>query len=89
MTLAQRVTGSVAETSSVAAHATPEVRALFEEWARAVEEEILAFLQEKGKAAPADIAAKLGLSEESSLFFIGKMARQGQIALGEIRAREK
>jgi len=85
MTMAQKVTGSVAETSTMAAYATPEVRGLFEEWAKAVEEEILAFLKEKGKATPADISAKLNISEESALFFIGKMAREGKIALGEIR----
>ena len=63
----------------------PEVRGLFEEWAKAVEEEILAFLKEKGKANPSDISAKLSISEESALFFIGKMAREGKITLGEIR----
>jgi len=85
MTMAQKVTGSVAETSTMAAYATPEVRGLFEEWAKAVEEEILAFLKEKEKATPADISAKLNISEESVLFFIGKMAREGKISLGEIR----
>ncbi|MDP1990238.1 MAG: hypothetical protein Q8K00_04380 [Syntrophales bacterium] len=85
MTVAQKVTGSVAETSTMATYATPEVRGLFEEWAKAVEEEILAFLKEKGKANPSDISAKLSISEESALFFIGKMAREGKITLGEIR----
>ena len=85
MTMAQKVTGSVAETSTMATYATPEVRGLFEEWAKAVEEEILAFLKEKGKANPSDISAKLNISEESALFFIGKMAREGKIVLGEIR----
>ena len=85
MTMAQKVTGSVAETSTMATYATPEVRGLFEEWAKAVEEEILAFLKEKGKANPSDISAKLSISEESALFFIGKMAREGKITLGEIR----
>jgi hypothetical protein len=46
MTMAQKVTGSVAETSTMAAYATPEVRGLFEEWAKAVEGEIIAFLKE-------------------------------------------
>ena len=85
MSLAQKVTGSVAETSTLATYATPEVRGLFEEWAKAVEEEILAFLKEKGKATPSDIGAKLNISEESTLFFIGKMAREGKLSLGEIR----
>lgn len=85
MTMAQKVTGSVAESSTMAAYATPEVRGFFEEWAKAVEQEIFAFLKEKGKAIPSDISAKLNISEESALFFIGKMARERKIALGEIR----
>lgn len=85
MTMAQKVTGSVTETSTMAAYATPEVRGLFEEWAKAVKEEILAFLKEKGKALPSDISAKLNISEESTLFCIGKMARGVKITLGEIR----
>ena len=32
-----------------------------------------------------DISAKLSISEERALFFIGKMAREGKITLGEIR----
>jgi len=85
MTMAQKVTGSVAETSTMAAYATPEVRGIFEEWAKAVEEEILAFVKDKGKTTPADISAKLNISEESALFFISRMAREGKITLGEIR----
>lgn len=88
MNMSQKVMGSVTETSTMASYATPEVRGLFEEWARVVEEEILEFLKEKGKAAPSDIATKLNISEESALFFIGKMAKEGKITLGEVRFRK-
>ena len=69
----------------MAAYATPEVRGLFEEWARVVEEEILAFVKEKGSVVPAAISAKLNISAESALFFIGRMARAGKIVIGEVR----
>ena len=80
--------GSVAETANLASFATPEVRALFEEWAKLVEEEILVFIKDNAKATPADIAAKMRLSEESTLYFLSKMLREGKITVGEIRVKK-
>lgn len=65
----------------MASFATPELRALFEEWAKAVEEEILGFLKEKGSSNPSEIASKLKISEESTLFLIGKMAREKKLKI--------
>jgi hypothetical protein len=81
----QQMTGSLTETAGIAFFATPEIRGLFEEWARALEEEIITFVKEKQRTSPPDIAAKLKISEESVLFFIGKMAREGKLIIGEIR----
>jgi hypothetical protein len=69
----------------MASFATPEVRGLFEEWAKAVEEEILGFLKEKGSSDPSEIAAKLKISEESSLFFIGKMAKEKKVKIAGVK----
>jgi hypothetical protein len=85
MKMMQQMAGSVTETAGIAFFATPEIRGLFEEWARALEEEIIAFVKEKQRTSPPDIAAKLKISEESVLFFIGKMAREGKLIIGEIR----
>jgi hypothetical protein len=73
--------GAVSESASMASFATPELRALFEEWAKAVEEEILGFLKEKGSSNPSEIASKLKISEESTLFLIGKMAREKKLKI--------
>ena len=88
MKMGQQVMGSVAETANLASFATPEVRALFEEWAKLVEEEILAFIKDNAKATPADIAANMRLSEESTLYFLSKMLREGNITVGEIRIKK-
>ena len=48
MQMGQQVAGAVTESASMASFATPELRGLFEEWVKAVEEEILEFLKEKG-----------------------------------------
>ena len=81
MQMGQQMAGAVTESVSMASFATPEVRGLFEEWARAVEEEIVSLLKDKGTSEPSEIAAKLKISEESALFFIGKMAREKKVKI--------
>lgn len=81
MQMGQQMAGAVKESASMASFATPEVRGLFEEWVKAVEEEITEFLKEKGASNPSDIAAKLKISEDSFLCFIGKMAREGKLKI--------
>jgi hypothetical protein len=85
MQMGQQMAGAVTESASMASFATPEVRGLFEEWAKAVEEEILGFLKEKGSSDPSEIAAKLKISEESSLFFIGKMAKEKKVKIAGVK----
>jgi hypothetical protein len=83
--MGQQMAGAVTESASMASFATPEVRGLFEEWAKAVEEEIIAFLKEKRSSQPSEVAGKLKISEESALYFIGKMAREGKLKIAEIK----
>ncbi len=85
MQMGQQMAGAVTESASMASFATPEVRGLFEEWARAVEEEIIELLKDKGLSGPSEIAAKLKISEESAVFFIGKMAREKKIKITGIK----
>jgi len=85
MQMSQQMAGAITESASMASFATPEVRGLFEEWAKAVEEEIITFLKEKGSSKPSEIAAKLKISEESALYFIGKMAREKKVKIGDIK----
>jgi hypothetical protein len=85
MQLGQQMTGAVIDIGKMASYATPELRGLFEEWVRAVEDEILAFVKEQGSAYPLDIAAKLKLSEESVLFLVSKMAREGKLKIAGVQ----
>ncbi len=85
MQMGQQMAGAVSESASMASFATPELRGLFEEWMKAVEEEILGFLKEKGSSEPSGIAAKLKISEESVIFLIGKMAKEKKIKMTGIR----
>ena len=84
MNMGQQVMGSITETAKMATFATPELRGLFEEWTKVVEGEILGLLKDKGLSHPSEIAAKLKLSEESVLFLIGMMAREGRLKIKEV-----
>ena len=85
MQMCQQMAGAVTESASMASFATPEVRGLFEEWVKAVEEEIIGLLKEKRSAEPSEIATKLKISEESALFFIGKMARERKLKITGVK----
>jgi hypothetical protein len=85
MKMGEKVMGSITETAHMASFATPEVRGLFDEWSRTVEEEILQYLKEKGSALPADIAGHLKISEKSAMFFISRLAGEGKLRITGIR----
>lgn len=76
----------VTKAAEMGSYATPEVRALFEDWVEDVEKDILEFIKTKGEVEPKDIASHLRIKEESVLFFITRLARQGKVRITGIRA---
>ena len=68
----------------MAGYATPEVRALFEEWAAALENEVVAVVKEQCQVSPADIAQRLKISEDSALYFISKAIRDKKIKIAAL-----
>jgi hypothetical protein len=61
--------------------ATVEIQALFEEWARQMDSEVLELIQ-KGKEMDVEkMAAQLKISRDSLIFFLNRLARQGKIDL--------
>lgn len=81
MACCQAMMTSVAKSAEMAAYASPEVRALFEEWARSAEEEVLAALQEREQIDLARLAAGLKLSPESTMYFITCLVNQGKVSI--------
>ncbi|MGQ9655990.1 MAG: hypothetical protein ACUVXD_18195 [Thermodesulfobacteriota bacterium] len=79
MEMCRQMTQAVERASEMAAYATPELRDLFEDWLRQVEEEILAFVSEQGKVNALEIAERLKISEQSAVFLLSKLAREGKI----------
>jgi hypothetical protein len=84
MQMSQQMAGAVADTGETMSFATPEIKGLFEEWVKTIEEEILGLVKEKGSSVPSEIAAKLKISEESVIFFLGKMAREKKLKITEV-----
>lgn len=83
--MCQAMMTSVGKAAEMAAYATPEVRTLFEEWARSVEEEVLGVLR-RGPVDLAALGAALKISPESALYFLGKLVREGKAKIGAIEA---
>ena len=79
---------AVTKAAELGSYASPEVRALFENWVEEVEKDILGFIRSKGEVEPKDVASHLKLKEESVLFFITRLARQGKIRITSVRASE-
>ncbi len=86
MAMCQAMMTSVSKSAEMAAYATPEVRTLFEEWARAVEEEVLTTLKARGQVDLNELAAQLKISPESTLYFLGKLVSEGKATISMIRA---
>jgi hypothetical protein len=86
MAMCQAMMTSVGKAAEMAAYATPEVRTLFEEWARSVEEEVLAVLKARGPLDLDGLAGALKISPESALHFLGKLVREGKATVSAIRA---
>jgi hypothetical protein len=86
MAMCQAMMTSVSKSAEMAAYATPEVRTLFEEWARSVAEEILTALKAGDQMDLNQLAGQLKISPESTLYFLGKLVREGKATISGIQA---
>ena len=86
MAMCQAMMTSVGKAAEMAAYATPEVRTLFEEWARSVEDEVLAVLKARGPLDLTGLAAALKIGPESALHFLGRLVREGKATISGIQA---
>jgi hypothetical protein len=89
MAMCQAMMTSVSKSAELAAYATPEVRGLFEEWARSVEEEVETALREAGQLDLDQLAARLKVSQESALYFLSRLVRKGKASISGITATGK
>lgn len=74
------------EAPAATASAPPEVRTLFEDWTRRMEDEMLTALKARGPLDLANLAAALGIGPEAALHLLRKLVRGGKATVGSIRA---
>lgn len=84
MKMMQQMT-SAGEGANAGGLASAEMRGLFEEWQRSLEDELLRFVKNSRRTSPPDIAARLKISQDTALLLVGKLAREGKLTIGEIR----
>ncbi len=82
MQMCRMMSESVARTAEVATWATPELRALFDDWSSQLQEELLAKVAESEEAAELEqLAEELGIGSDSLAFLLVGLARNGKIKL--------
>lgn len=79
MSMCKQMTQSIERTGEMAAYATPELRGLFETWLEEVEQEAMKFVAEKDSVSAHALAEKLGISRESAIFIIARLAKSGKV----------
>ncbi len=79
--MCKKMMSSIGKANELASFATPEIRALFEEWATQIEEEILAYVRESKTDTIERIAEHFKLSKESVTFFLTRLSKKGKINL--------
>jgi len=79
MNMCRQMTRSIERTAEMAAYATPELRGLFETWLEEVEHETMALIEAEGSVSAQALAEKLGVSQESAVFIMARLAKSGQV----------
>ncbi len=79
MEMCNSMMGAVVTSAQMAGYATPEVRALFDEWASELANEILQGIQGKGQVEPENIARQFKISEDAALYFITRLIRDKKV----------
>jgi len=79
--MSKEVLSAVSHSYELATYSTPELRGLFSDWVQAIEGEIIDFLKDRENVDPAEVAEHFKLTLESAIFVLGKMAREGKIAM--------
>jgi hypothetical protein len=73
------MTSGAKKSDELAKYATPELRALFEDWLIQLEEEIIAFAEKHEVTKPEEIAKAFKVSKESATFLFEKLIQKGKI----------
>lgn len=88
MDMCKKMMATMGQARETAVFATPEIRTLFEEWARQMDEELLGLLDGGASSDLDQLAARLKISKESLIFFLARLAQKGEIGLRPERVKK-
>ncbi|MCX6567186.1 MAG: hypothetical protein NTW38_12340 [Candidatus Aminicenantes bacterium] len=88
MEMCKKMMTTMDQSREAAVFATPEIRTLFEEWARQMDEELLGLLDEDAPSDLDQLATRLKISKESLIFFLARLAQKGEIGLRPERVKK-
>jgi hypothetical protein len=77
MGMCAKMMSRMSQSSEMAAFATPELRGLFDEWVQQLEAEVMESVKGKEEIDPEELAAKLKISKESTVYLLSRLAQKG------------
>lgn len=81
MDMCKKMMASINQGSELATFATPEIRGLFEEWIRQLDNEVLDFVKEIKSTNPDEVAAHLKISKDGAVYLLSRLAQKGMISV--------
>lgn len=81
MEMCKQMMSTMRQSSDIATFATPEIRNLFEEWVRQIEEEIEQYIEKNASCEPGILASHFKISKESVLYILSRLAQKGKISI--------
>lgn len=86
--MSKEVISVASHSYELATYSTPELRGLFNDWLREIENEMITFLKDRGNVDPEEIASKFRLKQESVIFMLGKLAGEGKVRLNVVQQQK-
>jgi hypothetical protein len=77
--MCKKMMSNITKSTELAVSATPEIRQLFEDWARQIEEEIMTFTEQTKNIDVDAIQKHFKLTRESVLYFLNRLAQKEKI----------
>lgn len=88
MEMCRQMQETMSQITKMAGYPSSEVQAMFEEWSMELEKEILNQLKDQSEVDIPKISKNLGISEESTLYFISKLLRDKKVKVTGLKVNE-
>jgi hypothetical protein len=79
--MSKEVLAAISHTYELASYSTPELRSLFDDWLGEIERLVGQYINDRRKADPQEIASRFKLRQDSVIFIMSKLAREGKITM--------